>query len=111
MEIKALTAREDSCGELVNLRSCKNKDNVGGRLLQSFKERVESLGCEHVYLVDNKDAVFSALGSKGDFFNDFADIVNTAVRGGVHLNNIKNFASVYAFVDFTFTAGLAVLRI
>ncbi len=64
-----------------------------------------------MHLVDDIDAVLGARGRKGDLVDDGADIVDTAVGGGVHLNHIEDLAAVDADAVQAYAAGIAVARI
>ena len=61
-----------------------------------------------MYLVDDIDAVLRSCGSKGDLVDDRADIVDTAVGCGVHLNDVEDLAAVDTATIRALAAGITV---
>ncbi len=56
-EVVNLAAGEYRRDDLVFLGCREDEDDIGGGFLKGFEERVEGGGGEHVYLVDDEDAV------------------------------------------------------
>jgi len=63
----------------VRLGRCKDEDDVGWGLFQSFKECVERGAGEHVNLVHDVDFVFGGHGGVFDFFDYVADVFHAVV--------------------------------
>ena len=111
MEVEALTAREDGLGYLIDLGSREDENDMGGRLLKSFEQGVPRVAGEHMHLVDDVYAVLGSGGSKGDLVDYRADIVDTAVGGCVHLDDIEYLSAVDAAAVLAYSAGIAVADI
>ena len=88
-EVEALAAREDGLGDLVRLGGGEHEDDVGRRLLERLEQRVEGLAREHVDLVDDVDLEAAVDRREGDLVAQVADVVDAAVGGGVHLDDVE----------------------
>ena len=111
MKVESLTPRQDSLGDLVDLGSSEDEDNVSGRFFQRFQECIPSIAREHMHLVDDINAVFRSCRSEGDLFDDAADVVDTTVRSGVHLDDVQDLAAVDAETVLAYAAGVTVVRV
>ncbi len=92
-EVEALAARQDGGRHLVRLGGGQHEDGVRRRLLQRLEQGVEGLGGEHVDLVDDVDLHPPFDRREVDLVAQIADIVDAAVGGGVHLDDVHGAAS------------------
>ena len=111
VKIKALTAREDGLGNLVDLGGREDEHHMRGRFFQRFQQRVPRVAREHMHLVDDVDAVLGACRRKGDLVDDGADIVDTAVGGGIHLDHVEDLTAVDTDAVRAYAAGIAVVQV
>src|SRR5436309_1744867 len=92
----------------------EDEDHMRRRLFQSLQQRVERLGGEVVYLVDDVDLVTGLSRRVLDVFDDlFAQIVDTGLRRGVHLDDVHADAVADAHTQPAYAARLgrrAILR-
>ena len=95
-ERKALAARENGRGHLVQLGRRQNEHQVLRRLLQNFQQRVERRDGEHVHLVDDVHALFHLRRGVDGLAPQRADMVHAVVRGGVELHHIEKAAGLDA---------------
>ena len=91
-EVEALAAREDGGRHLVRLGGGQDEDGVHRRLLQGLEQRVEGLGGEHVHLVDDVDLHAAFHRGEVHLVAQVADVVDAAVGGGVHLDDVHGAA-------------------
>ena len=111
MEVEPLAAREDGLGYLVDLGGGEDEHHVSRRLLEGLQQSVPSVAREHVHLVDDIHAVLAPGGGEGDLVDYPADIVDTAVGGGVHLDDVEYLAAVDAAAVLANSAGIAVAQV
>ena len=83
-----MAARQNRHRDLANFRSGEDKFHMRGRLFQCFEQRVESVGRQHVNLIDDVNFVTRGGGAIGDRINDFANIADTGAAGSIHLHHI-----------------------
>ena len=79
LEIISLASGQDSDGQTVYLRGCKDKNHIGGRLLKGLQQSVEGPCRKHMHLVYDINLIFSLRRGIGNFFHNFADIVNAVI--------------------------------
>ncbi len=91
-EVEALAAVDDRRHHLVGLGRREHEDGVRRRLLERLQERVPGLPGEHVGLVEDVDLPAAAGGRVADAVAELADVVDGAVRGGVHLDHVHRGA-------------------
>ena len=87
-QIKSLTARQNCNGDFANFCGGKDKFHMRRRLLQGLEQRVESVGRQHVDLIDDIDLVACRGGTIGHRINNFANIANAGAAGGIHLHHV-----------------------
>ena len=105
-EREALAARADRAQELGGIGRAEHEDDVRRRLLERLQERVRGVRRERVRLVQDVDLV-AALGRLlRDAFANLADVVDAAVRGGVHLDHVERGRIVDAQADRARAVGL-----
>ena len=93
-EIIALASGQNRRGHLVDLRGGQNKNNVAGRFLHYFEQRIERRCGEHVHLVDNIYFVCADTGRVSRFIPQIPDIVHAIVGCGVDFHNVHHTAIV-----------------
>ena len=110
-ERKALAARENGRGHLVQLGRRQNEHQVLRRLLQNFQQRVKRRDGEHVHLVDDVHTLFHLRGGVDGLVPQRTDVVHAGVRGGVELHHIEKAAGLDAEAALAFVAGVTVLGV
>ena len=95
-ERKALAARENGRGHLVQLGRRQNEHQVLRRLLQNFQQRVERRDGEHMHLVDDVHTLFHLRRGVDGLVPQRTDVVHAVVRGGVELHHIEKAAGLDA---------------
>ena len=89
LEDERLAARADGGQHLGELGRAEDEDEVGRRLLDQLQQRVPGGVRELVRLVEDVDLV-AALGRlEDDALADLADVVDPALRRGVHLDHVE----------------------
>ena len=88
-EREALAARADRAQQLGRIRRAEHEDDVGRRLLERLQQRVRGVCRERVGLVQDVDLVAPLGRLLRDAFDDLADVVDAAVRRGVHLDHVE----------------------
>ena len=84
----------------------QNKDDVFGRLLHRFEQRVERRCGQHMDFVDDIYFILADRGQIRDFIAQVADVIHAVVGGGVHLDDVHNGAVLNALADGAFAAGV-----
>ena len=91
-EDERLAARPYGLEDLGEVGRAEDEDEVGRRFLDQLQERVPGGVRELVRLVEDVDLV-AALGRlEDDAVADLADVVDPALRGGVHLDDVQRRA-------------------
>jgi hypothetical protein len=74
----------------MNFRRGQNKNDMGRRLFNGFKKSIKRRRREHMRLVDDKNLIPVSRRRQGDRFDDdFTHVIDTRMRRGVHLENVK----------------------
>ena len=89
------------------LSSGKNEYGVRRWFLKSLEEGIERCLREHVYLIDDIDAVSSYLWRYAHLVDELAYVVNGVVRRGVQLVYIIGALLVEGAARLALVAGLA----
>ena len=92
LEVEALAAVDDRRHHLVRLGGREHEDGVRRRLLERLQERVPGLAGEHVGLVEDVDLPAPGRRRVADPLAQVADVVDRAIRGGVHLDHVERAA-------------------
>ena len=88
-EVETLAARDDRRRNLVRLGGGQHKDGVRRRLLQGLEKGIPG-GCgQLVRLVDDVHAIATFAWPVRHLFAQVADVVNTAVRRGIDLDQVQ----------------------
>ena len=95
----------------MRLGGCQDEDGMWRRLFQRFEEGIGSLLGDHVDFIDDVDLVARLVGSEVNFFPQLADFIDTAVAGGIHLDDIQGAALIDGTAHLAFIAGLALYRL
>ena len=74
------------------IRRAEDEEQVGWRLLDQLQQRVPGLRGQLVRLVDDVDLVAALDGLEHDALADLADVVDSALRRGVHLDHVERGA-------------------
>ena len=109
-KIVPLAAGKNGGGHLLDLGGGQNEDDVCGRLLQRFQQRIEGRCRQHVHLVDDIHLILAGAGGVGGLVPQVADVIHAVVGGCVHLHHIQQAAVVNAFADLARPAGIAIDR-
>ena len=91
-EDERLAARAHGRQDLGEVGRAEDEDEVGRRLLDQLQERVPGGVRELVRLVEDVDLVAALGGLEDDAVADLADVVDPALRGGVHLDDVERGA-------------------
>ena len=91
-EDERLAARADGRQHLLQLGRAEDEDEVGRRLLDQLQQRVERGVRELVRLVEDVDLVAALDRLQDDALADLADVVDPALGGGVHLDDVERRA-------------------
>jgi hypothetical protein len=85
---KRWQARQDRDRHLANLGRREDEFYMLRRLLERLQQAVEGLRGKHVDFIDDVDLVARRDGAVAHLLDDLADIVDTGVGSGVHLDDI-----------------------
>ena len=91
-EHERLAARANGAHHLLELGRAEDEDEVRRRLLDQLQQRVERRVRELVRLVEDVDLVAPLDGLQDDALADLADVVDPALRGRVHLDDVERGA-------------------
>ena len=91
-EDERLAARAHGRQHLGEVGGAEDEDEVGRRLLDQLQQRVPGGVGELVRLVEDVDLVAALGGLEHDALADLADVVDAALRGGVHLDHVERGA-------------------
>ena len=92
LEDERLAARAHGREHLLQLGRAEDEDEVGRRLLDELQERLPRGIGELVRLVEDVDLVAALDRLEDDALADLADVVDPALRGGVHLDDVERGA-------------------
>ena len=92
LEDERLAARAHGREHLLQLGRAEDEDEVGRRLLDELEERLPGRVGELVRLVEDVDLVAALDRLEDDALPDLADVVDAALRGGVHLDDVERGA-------------------
>ena len=92
LEDERLAARADGRQHAREVGRAEDEDEVGRRLLDQLQQRVPGLRGELVRLVDDVDLVAALDRLQHGALADLADVVDAALRGGVHLDHVERAA-------------------
>ena len=107
LKVIDLTAAQYGWKNLVLLRCSQNEDDVVWRFFKGLQECVEGLLREHVDLVDNEHLVTSHLWRYAHLVNQFTDVVNRIVRGGIQFMYIHRTTFIEGTARFALAARFA----
>ena len=93
-EGEPLAARDDRRRDLVELGRGEDELGVLRRLLERLEQRVEGLVGQHVNFVDDRDAKPVALRRVADRLDELPGMLDLAVRGAVHLEDVERIAAL-----------------
>ena len=77
------------------LRSCKNEDGIGRRFFQCFQEGIESLGRQHMNLIDDIHLVFTHLRRDSYLVDQMTDILHRIITRGIQFKDIEGVILVW----------------
>ena len=109
-EIKALTARDYCCRQLLQFCCSKNKYDMGGRFFKRFQQSVNRADWEHMYLIDNINSVFYRWRRINYIIAYRTYVLNSVVACGVHFNYICNRTAFDSGAGAAFSAWISVYR-
>ena len=92
-EDEGLAARADGRQHLREVGRAEDEDEVGRGLLDQLQERVPGGVRELVRLVEDVDLVAPLRRLEHDAVADLADVVDPALRRGVHLDHVERVAA------------------
>ena len=92
LEGERLAAGADGRDHLRLLGRAEDEDEVGRRLLDQLQERVPGRRRQLMRLVDDVDLVAALRRLEHRALADLADLVDPALRGGVHLHDVERGA-------------------
>jgi hypothetical protein len=67
---------------------------VLGRFFNNLEERIETLGRDHVGLIEDEDLEAVPGGSKHSPLTKFAGVINTVVAGGIDFDDVERAAAI-----------------
>ena len=88
-EDERLAARANRRQHLGEIGRAEDEDEVGRRLLDQLQKRVPGRVRRLVRLVEDVDLVPPLGRLEDDALADLVDVVDTALRGGVHLDHVE----------------------
>ena len=88
----ALTARQNRRRYFVDLGGRQDKHGMIGWLFEGFEQRVERRSRQHVHFVDDVNLVAANCRAELHALDDFASIIDTGMRGGVHFDDVDGTA-------------------
>ena len=91
-EDERLAARPHCRQHLREVGRAEDEDEVGRWLLDQLQQRVPGGVRELVRLVEDVDLVAALRGLEDDALADLPDVVDAALRGGVHLDHVERRA-------------------
>src|SRR5208282_1672414 len=103
---EVLAARADGLGNIFGLGGGHHEDDVAGRLLQRFEQRIEGGVGDLVGLVENVDFEAVARRTVARGLTQFADLVDAAIGGGVDFNYVHGVAGANLGAGIAYAAGL-----
>ena len=92
LEDERLAARAHGREDAREVGRAEDEDEVGRGLLDQLQQRVPGLRRELVGLVDDVDLVAALDRLQHGALADLADVVDAALRGGVHLDHVERAA-------------------
>ena len=92
LEDERLAARAHRRQHLLQLGRAEDEEQVGRRLLDQLQQRVPRGVRELVRLVEDVDLVLALDRLQDDAVADVADVVDPALRRGVHLDHVERGA-------------------
>ena len=92
LEDERLAARAHGGDHADEIRRAEHEQQVWWRLLDQLEQRVPRLARQLVRLVDDVDLVAALDGLEHDPFPELADVVDSALRRGVHLDHVERGA-------------------
>ena len=92
-EDEGLAARAHGLQHLREVGRAEDEDEVGRRLLDQLQQRVPGGVRELMRLVEDVDLVATLGRLQDDAVADLADVVDPALRGGVHLDDVERRAA------------------
>ena len=108
VEVIDLATRDDGGQNLVLLGGGENENHIRWRLLQGLEKRVESLGGEHVHLVDDKHLVTSQLRGYAGLLHQHLNVLHRVVARGVELENVERALLVESLATLALVTGLTI---
>ena len=87
-QVEALAARQDGHRNLADFRRREDELHMLRRLFEGLQQGVEGVPAEHVDFVDDVDLEFCGDRPVTRAVDDFPDIVDAGVGGGVHLQHV-----------------------
>ena len=96
-QIETLTAREHRHRHLADFGGRENELCVRRRLFQRLEQRVEGRARQHVHFVEDVDLVARAHRRVADRVVDLPHVVDTVMRGGIHLQYVECRLSMMAW--------------
>ena len=87
-ETKVLGTGEDRSRKFERISRCKDKFDKLRRLFECLEQSIECLSGKHVNFIDDEDLVAGRAGLVFGVFDQLFDIIDPAVTGGIHLDDI-----------------------
>jgi hypothetical protein len=106
-----LAAGDDGRGDLVEVGGGKDEDGVGRGFLERLEEGVEGALGEHVHFVEEVDLAGEVGRGVGDLLAQLPDVVDAAVAGGVHFDQVKGGAGEDGPAGIAGVARLAIAEL
>ena len=105
-EIKPLAAAQDRRQHPLGIGGGEHENHPRWRLLQGFEQGVEGGRREHVALVDHVHLPARLHRRKAGALDQFADVVDPGVRGGIDLDDVEGVAGGDAGAEGANAAGV-----
>ena len=106
-EVEALAPGYYRQRHLVHLRRREDEDGVGRRLLEGFEQGVERRLGQHVDLVHDVHLVARLVGREVDLLAQASNVVDSAVRRRVDLDQVQGASLVDRLADVALPVWLA----
>ncbi len=106
VKAEVLAARSDCLRDIFRLGGRHHEDDVPGRLLQRLQQGIEGRIGDLVGLVENPDLVTIASRTIARRIAQFANLINSAIRGRIDLDDVDRIARPNLGARLANSAGL-----
>lgn len=110
-KVESESARSDRLRHFVYLSRREDEFHMRRWLFESFQERIERSGREHMDFVDDVDFVFCLIGLESGTLDEVTDILDSVIARAIDLHDIEECIIIECSTIRTFVAGISTSRI